>query len=88
MRTVKQRANMLKLGFHVLGRGRSLGVGLRNECYAGIAIAEARAHETSVADHYGLGLRPLIAAIKLNNRTPPHRRNLRMFVHSLKLFST
>lgn len=88
MRTVKQRANMLKLGFQVFRRGESLGVGLRNECYAGIAIAEARARGTTVADHYGLGLRKLIAAIKLNNRTPPHRRNLRMFAHSLKLFSS
>ncbi len=85
MKTDSQCLNLLKLGIYVISHRERLGVGLRNRCYAGVAIEEARKSGTTVAQYYGIGLNQLITAIKINNRTNPLVRNIVMFFHSMRL---
>jgi hypothetical protein len=84
MKTMEQTVNMLKFAIYVLAHRERLGVGLKNRCYAGIAIAEARKHQSTVKDYYGMPLKELKTKIKINNRTEQGYRNLVMFYHSVR----
>ncbi|GJM17460.1 MAG: hypothetical protein DHS20C13_27870 [Thermodesulfobacteriota bacterium] len=85
MKTLIQRLNIFKLGFYVLSHRERLGVGLKNRCYAGIAILNARERGSNVLDYYGIPFNTLKNAVKINNKANQLYRNVIMFFHSLRL---
>lgn len=66
-------------------RSEPLGVGLKRECWAGVAYSIARAHGERVTDYYGISSREMKDAIKENNQSSPERRNGVMRTRTLEL---
>lgn len=74
-RTIAQRKNLLNLACRILKDDKPLGVGLKNGCWAGVAIELAREKDSKMTDHYGLTMRQVKYRIKLNNSLHPELRN-------------
>lgn len=75
MRTHQQKARLIRLAEVVETRGEPLGVGLKHQCWAGIAIEMANAEGFESTDYFGLSFRELKQLIKLNNLQYPESRN-------------
>lgn len=56
-------------------RAEPLGVGLKRQCWAGVAHAVARSQGERVTDYFGISAREMKDAIKTNNLCPPESRN-------------
>lgn len=70
-----QRENLHILAETIAARKTPLGVGLRRECWAGVAISLANQKGSKTSEFYGLSMREIIDAVKENNRTDPALRN-------------
>jgi len=79
-----QREHLLNLARHISALEEPLGVGLKRGCWAGVAIQIARAQQSKATDYYGLSMREIKVAIKLNNATRPALRNSRMIDATLQ----
>ncbi len=69
---------LLKLSKMIDSREAPLGVGLKNQCWAGIAWEVASAHQARVTEYFGISFREMRDAIKGNNQCEPVRRNATM----------
>ena len=75
-------ARLSNLAVAIIDRREPLGVGLKNQCFAGLAVDLAREQSTNPpSDFYGLSKGVWKHSIKTNNRTPSKWRNLRMAAH-------
>jgi hypothetical protein len=79
-----QRKNLFVLANTLATRETPLGIGLRQECWAGVAITEATSRGANATEFYGLTMREIIDAVKENNRTPPTLRNEVMIDRTLQ----
>ncbi len=75
MRTHQQKARLIRVAEVIESRDEPLGVGLKHQCWAGIAIEMAKAEGFKSTDYFGLSFRKLKEAIKLNNLQHPETRN-------------
>lgn len=73
-----QRQHLLDLARTISAMDEPLGVGLKKGCWAGVAIQIAREHQSKATDYYGMSMREIKGAIKLNNATQPALRNRTM----------
>lgn len=84
-RTVTQRFRLMLLARKIGFRSKPLGIGLHNQCWAGVAAEIAKAKGAKTTDYYGITFREFKDAIKSNNVCPPEGRNIRMFLRTLYL---
>lgn len=82
-RTVTQRFRLMLLASKIGFRSKPLGVGLHNQCWAGVAAEIAKAKGAKTTAYYGVTFREFKDAIKSNNVCRPERRNIRMFLRTL-----
>lgn len=87
-RSTSQRVRLLELAGRVALRRDPLGIGLRNQCWGGIAVAIAKEHGWRASDYYGISFRELRDYIKDNNLTPCEKRNRHMAMRTLRLALT
>lgn len=73
-----QRRHLLDLARTISAMDEPLGIGLKKGCWAGVAIQIARENQCKATEYYGLSMREIKGAIKLNNITPPASRNRTM----------
>lgn len=85
IKSADQRKNLLTLADIIATRKAPLGVGLKNECWAGIAITLANRQGSKTTAFYGLSIREIINDVKENNRTPAAIRNKVMLDRTLRL---
>ena len=83
--SIRQSMRLINLGFTILIRKRPLGIGLKNECWGGVAATIAKNNELKVTDYYGLSFTDFKLDIMKNNRTNPSIRNIVMGLESIKL---
>src|ERR1700743_3643926 len=74
-KTLQQRQHLLSIGDTLANREDPLGTGLRRECWAGLAITIANSQSANSSEFYGLSMREIIDAVKMNNSIPPAMRN-------------
>lgn len=84
-RNADEQRRLLELASLIAERKTPLGIGLDNECWAGVAISIARTHNVAVTNYYGLSLDEVQQKITLNNQTPPEIRNQVMLGETLNL---
>lgn len=70
-----QRHHLNQLADSIRTRNTPLGVGLRNQCWAGVAIGRAREEGIPATEYFGLSFSEIKRAIKINNLTPEPERN-------------
>lgn len=75
MRTSKQIVRLMDLAEIIEARNEPLGIGLKQQCWAGVAIELAKAEGCKVTDYFGLSFRDLKSRIKFNNLQAPEMRN-------------
>jgi hypothetical protein len=83
-KSATQRKNLISLAGTLSRRAEPLGIGLRQQCWAGVAITESMNRHTKATEFYGLSMREIIDAVKENNRTPAVLRNETMIVRTLE----
>ena len=76
---------MSSLAEQIEGRAAPLGVGLKNQCFAGLAAEIARDAGETVLAHFGGSSAEWKAAIRMNNATPVAQRNDMMARHARDL---
>ncbi len=84
-KSLAQRKRLLNLAYTIMKEDEPLGVGLKNGCWAGVAVEIARQHNEKMTDYYGLSMREIKDKIKLNNDTPAEKRNLTMIGQTLRM---
>lgn len=84
IKSAQQRDHLLTLADTIATRRSPLGVGLRRECWAGVAITLANQQGANASEFYGLSMREIIDAVKENNRTPVDFRNEVMLDRTLQ----
>lgn len=84
-KSARQCENLLRLADTIATRKTPLGVGLKNECWAGVAITLANQQGSKTTAFYGLSMREIINDVKENNRTPIAGRNHVMLNRTLRL---
>jgi hypothetical protein len=84
-KSAHQRENLLTLAEIIAQRKAPLGVGLRSECWAGVAITLANQQGSKASEFYGMSMREIIDDVKENNRTPMAIRNEVMLDRTLQL---
>lgn len=83
-KTVSQRVNLLALARNISKRNEPLGVGLKNQCWAGVAIARAKQKGQVATDCYGLTMGQIKSDIMFNNRTAVEDRNRAMVRRTIR----
>lgn len=83
-KSAHQRENLLMLADTIAARQAPLGVGLKRECWAGVAITLARRQGAKATEFYGLSMREIKNAVKENNQTPAAIRNEVMLDRTLQ----
>lgn len=83
-KSAQQRENLRSLADTIAARETPLGVGLRRECWAGVAINLANQQGSKTSEFYGLSMREIINDVKQNNRTPAAIRNQVMLDRTLQ----
>lgn len=83
-KSAQQRQNLRSLADAIAAREAPLGVGLRKECWAGVAITLANQRGEHASEFYGMSMREIIDAVKENNRTPAAFRNEVMLDRTLQ----
>lgn len=83
-KSAHQRENLLTLAETIAQRKAPLGIGLRSECWAGVAITLANQKGWKASEFYGMSMREIIDAVKENNRTPVALRNEVMLDRTLQ----
>jgi len=78
MRSPLQQQRLLRLAEEIEKRDRPLGIGLKHQCWAGVAIDMAKANGWGALPYFGLSFGELKQKIKLNNQQPPAARNATM----------
>ncbi len=73
--TPQHRDRLLNLAQRIEARPEPLGIGLKHQCWAGLAHAAAAAHGARVTDYFGISFREMKDAIKENNQADASRRN-------------
>ena len=66
-------------------RTEPLGVGLKNQCWAGVAHSIAQSKGARVTDYFGISTREMKDAIKMNNQYAPENRNTMMRQATLEM---
>jgi hypothetical protein len=79
--TNAHNARLDELEATVLNRDMPLGVGLKNQCFVGLAVEQAQQYGETLREHFGKPLSIWKKAIKKNNATSPRMRNLVMLEH-------
>lgn len=74
-RSLIQRKRLLRLATLIASQREPLGIGLKNGCWAGVAINLARQEGYKATEFYGLSMNEVKTKIKRNKRTPPTLRN-------------
>jgi hypothetical protein len=69
-------------------RTEPLGVGLKNQCWAGVAHSIAQSEGARVTDYFGISTREMKDAIKMNNNCAPESRNATMRQVTLEIAAT
>lgn len=87
MYSIKQSFRLAKLGVSVICRTKPLGIGLKNECWGGLAASNAMQNNSKTTTYFGITFQELKDAINKNNRTDPRKRNFIMGLESMKLAS-
>lgn len=85
MKTQTQRQNLVQLAEIIKSRSTPLGVGLHNQCWAGLAIEIAKENGTITKDYFGLTVSDMKPAINLNNSLPVGVRNKVMANKTIQL---
>ena len=80
-----QKFHLAQLSTRILLRSEPLGIGLHNQCWAGLAIEIAKQKNCLATDYYGLTSKQIKTAVKINNRTPAEMRNQKMFGKTLMM---
>ena len=83
-KSTQQRDHLLTLADTIAARQSPLGVGLKKECWAGVAITLANQHGANASEFYGLSMREIINDVKENNLTPIAIRNQVMLDRTLQ----
>lgn len=81
--TSVQKEHRRELADMVAQRGTPLGVGLRNQCFVGLAIEVAKSRDTTLLDYFGGTMSEWKTAIKMNNASSESVRNRTMSSHIL-----
>lgn len=87
-KSAHQRKNLLTLADTIAARKAPLGVGLKSECWAGVAISLANKKGSKTTEFYGLSMREIMNLVKENNLTPITIRNEVMIDRTLQQAST
>jgi hypothetical protein len=69
-------------------RTEPLGVGLKRQCWAGVAHSIAQSEGDRVTDYFGISTREMKDAIKMNNQCASESRNAIMRQATLEMAST
>jgi hypothetical protein len=83
-KSAHQRENLFTLADTIAARNSPLGVGLKSECWAGVAISLANQQGSKTTEFYGLSMREIMNLVKENNRTPIAIRNEVMIDRTLQ----
>jgi hypothetical protein len=75
MRNEMQKRNLHQLAQYINTRQQPLGVGLKNQCWAGLAIDVAKSQGYDALSYFGITFSELKEKIKLNNMQRPAERN-------------
>jgi len=84
-KTAAQVSHLIKLADTIRNRKQPLGVGLRNECWAGIAIMQGREANCKATAYFGISFSEIKRGIKKNNAAPAECRNQLMVDSTLAL---
>ena len=82
------RENLESLAELIEARAEPLGVGLKRQCWAGVAHQVASARGMRVSDYFGLSFAEMKTAIKENNDTGAAERNAVMVARTRQLAAT
>ncbi len=80
-----QKLRLLILAWRISFRSRPLGIGLKNQCWGGLAAEIASNKSEKVTDYYGITFSQYKHMINKNNRTNSSFRNFRMTLESIRL---
>jgi len=83
--TEKQKKNLITLAETVKDRKEPLGIGLKNMCWAGVAIDLANKNNFKTTNFYGISFSELKSCIMSNNLQPQESRNSFMYKKTLDL---
>lgn len=83
-KSITQQQHLLALAEIIAQRQIPLGVGLRSECWAGVAITLANQQGENASEYYGLSMREIVDAVKSNNRAAVSLRNEIMIERTLQ----
>lgn len=78
---------LAKLGRTIASRREPLGVGLKNQCFVGLAIEHAKCENDTLANHFGQPMSEWKKLIKINNKTAESVRNQRMLGHLSRMLA-
>jgi hypothetical protein len=80
MKTIEevQRTNWLQFSNLIDARKEPLGVGLKNQCFIGLAVEVAKSNNQSLADRFGFSVWELRGDIRDSEQTKRNERNLAM----------
>jgi hypothetical protein len=79
---------LIKLGKAIANRRDPLGVGLKNQCFVGLAIEHAKCENDSLANHFGRPLSEWKKLIKINNKCAENVRTQTMLGHLDSMLTT
>lgn len=85
IKSIKQSLRLVAFGFKVLFRNKTLGTGLREQCWSGLALETTKSKGVSISDYYGLKYSHLRETHSKNKRIKPGVRNFVMCLESFKL---
>jgi hypothetical protein len=83
--TTNFRDRLEFLAATIEGRSEPLGVGLKRQCWAGVAHSIAQSEGERLTDYFGISTREMKDAIKDNNLCAPERRNAVMRQATLEM---
>lgn len=85
MKTAEQKRHLLDLAETIKKRVKALGVGLHNQCWAGLAIEIAKSHGETTTTYFGMSIHQMKPEINKNNAQPESLRNETMYLRTIEL---
>lgn len=85
MKTAMQKSNLIELATIIQQRDNPLGIGLHNQCWAGLAIEIAKSKNQTTRTYYGLSIHEMKNDININNLLSSENRNETMYKRTLEI---
>lgn len=85
MKRSNQIQNILDLANQIKERKEPLGIGLKRQCWAGLAIENANSNGSKTTDYLGISFSKMKEMIIRNNNEPEVSRNKIMYASTLQL---